>query len=516
MNKTWIIGSRGSDLALWQARFLEEKLRALGATCTIRIIKTQGDAIQDLPFDKLEGKGFFTKEIEEALLAGEIDIAVHSHKDLETSDVPGLVIAGVSYREDPSELLLVRKESVDHSMSLALKKGAVLGTSSARRKNQTMLFRDDLHIKDLRGNVPTRVQKLRDGDYDAILLARAGVDRLKLDLADLHVEVLDVRKFIPPPAQGVLAFQVRENDAEARELIGQLNNPEIARIIGLEREVLRLLQGGCQLPLGVICRKEEDRYAVWASLASQHCHTPRRYFTQLTDSELTGARILEGLVKPVPAKVLITRELAPDSVFVKLLESAGVEITCRSYISFAEVGFRDVPSTSWIFFSSKNAVRFFLGKAGNPHGAKIGAIGAATAAAIRKAGFDVAFTGEGNDTMKIGKGFAERVGHGTVLFPVSDISLRNVQQCFPEEQVKDLVTYRTLARNTTPLPDADALVFTSPSNVKAYLKQHQVHPDQKVIAMGKTTAGVLEDAGVSGVILPWGPEEVALADAVLS
>ncbi|MEC8603971.1 MAG: hydroxymethylbilane synthase, partial [Bacteroidota bacterium] len=174
------IGSRGSDLALWQANFVKNQLENLGQEVEINIIKTKGDKIQHLSFDKIEGKGFFTKEIEQALLEKKVDLAVHSHKDLETNSPSGLSVVAVSEREDPSELLLINKDAVDHTQLWDLKKGAIVGTSSARRKSQMLFFREDVTIKDLRGNVPTRVKKLKNGNYDAILLAYAGVSRLGL------------------------------------------------------------------------------------------------------------------------------------------------------------------------------------------------------------------------------------------------------------------------------------------------------------------------------------------------
>lgn len=249
--KKIIIGSRGSDLALWQANHVKRQLEELGAEVSITIIKTQGDAIQHLSFDKMEGKGFFTKELETALLDESIDLAVHSHKDLETNFPDGLTIAAVSEREDPSDLLLIRKESVDANEKWNLKEGAVVGTSSARRKSLLIGYRSDVEIKDLRGNVPTRIQKLVDGGYDAILLAKAGVDRLQLDLSAFHVEVLDPREFVPAPAQGVLGLQIRENDTDLADFLQQLNHTDVQERIAVERKVLNLMAGGCQLPLGV-------------------------------------------------------------------------------------------------------------------------------------------------------------------------------------------------------------------------------------------------------------------------
>ena len=259
-----VIGSRGSDLALWQANHVKAQLENIGCSVEIKIIVTQGDAIQHLSFDKLEGKGFFTKEIEKELLEGTIDLAVHSHKDLETNPPKGLVIAAVSERENPADLLLVAKSAVDTSKEWNLKEGAIVGTSSARRKSQVMRFRNDVEIKDLRGNVPTRIDKLRKGDYDAILLAKAGVDRLKIDLSEFEVIVMDPTSFVPAPAQGVLGLQVREGDQAIFDTIHKLNNSTIEKRIGVERKVLNLMEGGCQLPLGVYCDENNSVFVSYS------------------------------------------------------------------------------------------------------------------------------------------------------------------------------------------------------------------------------------------------------------
>ena len=245
------IGTRGSDLALWQANHVKQQLEQLGATVSIQIISTQGDRIQDLSFDKLEGKGFFTKEIEQALLENVVDLAIHSHKDLETNPPEGLVIVAVSEREDPAELLLIHPNSVEENRLWNLKKGGIIGTSSARRKSQVLAHRPDLVIKELRGNVPTRIAKLRNGEYDAILLAKAGVSRLKLDLSDLIVVRLDPKIMVPAPAQGVLGLQIRSNDERTKSLVSPLNEVAVHELIAVERKVLNLMDGGCQLPLGV-------------------------------------------------------------------------------------------------------------------------------------------------------------------------------------------------------------------------------------------------------------------------
>ncbi|MBD3639258.1 MAG: hydroxymethylbilane synthase [Crocinitomicaceae bacterium] len=261
------IGSRGSDLALWQAHYVEEQLVGLGHEVEIKIIQTQGDKIQHLSFDKMEGKGFFTKEIEAALLSKEIDLAVHSHKDLETTPPEGLRIAAVSYRENPTDTLLIREEAFDEIMLLELKENPIVGTSSARRQTQLKSLRSDIELKDLRGNVPTRIQKLRDGQYDAIVVATAGIKRLELDLSDLKVLELSPTLFIPAPAQGVLGLQIREDDHELNEALQAIHNEDVAEVIEIERAVLKQMDGGCQLPLGVYCIKELEEWIVYTSFA---------------------------------------------------------------------------------------------------------------------------------------------------------------------------------------------------------------------------------------------------------
>ena len=286
------IGSRGSDLALWQANHVKRQLENLGHTVEIKVIITQGDAIQHLSFDKLEGKGFFTKEIESALLDKSIDLAVHSHKDLETNPPAGLVIAAVSEREDPSDLLLIAKSKVDTTQPWNLALDASIGTSSARRKSQILRFRNDLKISDLRGNVPTRIQKLRDGNYDAIVLAKAGVDRLQLDLSEFFVEVLNPTEFVPAPAQGVLGLQIREDDTRMAEIMQHLNHTDVAKRIGIERKVLNLLDGGCQLPLGVYCPNEKQ---VFVSHATSSNVAAKGYYYEPENLDTVVAQIVSDL-----------------------------------------------------------------------------------------------------------------------------------------------------------------------------------------------------------------------------
>ncbi len=262
MPTVYKIGTRGSDLALWQANHISDCLRQLGIKPEITIIKTTGDKIDNVPFSKLEGKGFFTKELEDAQLDGRVDLAVHSLKDLSTTMPDGLVLAAMVGREDARETLLVRREAVDEERLAAgevlpLKSGAKIGTSAARRQAQVHWLRPDLEIADLRGNVPTRVNRLREGMYDAILLAHAGLLRLELDLDEFFVKNLDVDKFVPAPAQGMLGIQCR-NEAQWVQGIAKLNCPEAAGAVAAERLLLNRLDGGCQLPFGVNIQQGEN------------------------------------------------------------------------------------------------------------------------------------------------------------------------------------------------------------------------------------------------------------------
>ena len=254
MSVSLCLGTRGSDLALWQARHVAAMLETqLGIASSIEIIKTRGDRIQNVAFSKMEGKGFFTKELQEALLDGRVDLVVHSLKDLPTEEPEGLEVVAIPERTNSADLLLARGDLLqarpDNPMGLP--GGAVLGTSSLRRAAQTLALCPDIEVKALRGNVPTRIGKLRDGGYDAILLAAAGVGRLELDLKGLDVVELRPEVMLPAPGQGALAIETRANDELTRPL-KRLHDATVADLVNTERRLLELLGGGCHLPLGCL------------------------------------------------------------------------------------------------------------------------------------------------------------------------------------------------------------------------------------------------------------------------
>ena len=286
------IGTRGSKLALWQAHHAQRELKEQGIESSLVIIKTKGDIVQHLSFDKIEGKGFFTKEIEDALLAKEIDLAVHSMKDLPTEMHDSLLIAGVSSRANPSDMLIMSKSSTESGRPLKIKSGASIGTSSIRRKVQLSQIDPTLNLVDIRGNVPTRIGKVRDGQVDGVLLAAAGVERLELPMDDFITLKFNPLEFVPAPAQGVVAYQTRKDDRITRQLVQKIHHKDVAGCTNIERKILRLLEGGCQLPMGAYCTHDNNGYHCVAALGSN----PGKQVTKVNYSQSTSAGMAEHIV----------------------------------------------------------------------------------------------------------------------------------------------------------------------------------------------------------------------------
>lgn len=253
-----VIASRGSQLALWQAHWIENRLRDLGHECRIEIIKTTGDKITDVPLAKVGTKGLFTKEIEEALLDGRADLAVHSLKDLPTELPAGLVLAAVPEREDPRDAI-VGKRLAD------LPANAKVGTSSLRRSAQLRKLRPDLGIESVRGNLDTRLRKLDEGQYDAILLAAAGLKRL--GWADRIAEILPADVMCSAVGQGALAIETRATGA-GFDACSVLDYAATHAAVNAERGVLAALGGGCQVPIGAYATVHDGNLRLTAVVAS--------------------------------------------------------------------------------------------------------------------------------------------------------------------------------------------------------------------------------------------------------
>lgn len=262
MNKL-VIGTRGSKLALWQANHIKSLIESTHhIEVELKIIKTTGDKILDTPLAKIGGKGLFVKEIEEELLNKKVDIAVHSMKDVPVELPNGLEVGVFPVREEPYDAFLsVKYNSLDE-----LPEGAIIGTSSLRRKIQLMRKYPNLVIKDLRGNVDTRIRKLTEGQYDAIILAKAGLKRLGLLK---HVkQTIDDTLMIPAVCQGTLGIEYREDDQDVQKVISFLNHEETVFRTKAERAFLKRLEGGCQVPLGCIANLDGDRLILKGFLAN--------------------------------------------------------------------------------------------------------------------------------------------------------------------------------------------------------------------------------------------------------
>lgn len=254
-----VIGSRGSALALWQANHISARLLALGEETRIEVIKTTGDRMQEISLAASGGKGLFTKEIEEALLGRQIDVAVHSMKDVPTEIPHGLTIAAIPEREDPRDALV--------GCTLAeLKPGSRVGTSSPRRASQLQALGRGLAIETLRGNVDTRLRKLDEGKYDAIVLAAAGLRRL--GLRDRIRELIPPEIMCPAAGQGALAIETRDNGGPAWRIVKALDDAEARATVDAERALLKALGGGCQVPIGAHARITAGAIHLIAMVAS--------------------------------------------------------------------------------------------------------------------------------------------------------------------------------------------------------------------------------------------------------
>lgn len=295
MDKIIRIGTRGSELALWQAKFIAS---LIGEDKTeLIIIKTEGDRIQNVSFNKMEGKGFFTKEIEEALLTDKIDLAVHSLKDLPTEDVKGLRLAAIPERGDFHDMIIMHPDAYEKRNGINIKSGSMIGTSSVRRMAQLKAFDPTLRVEALRGNVNTRLRKLREGEYDAIVMAKAAVDRIKLDLSGLLVHVLDNDIFLPAPAQGALGLQVRSDDEYTYNIVRRLNHPETEAVVTAERSFLRNFGGGCHIPLGAYAVLSGDEIILDGVIASVDGSFSARESARGSDPVKVGAELAAKIKK---------------------------------------------------------------------------------------------------------------------------------------------------------------------------------------------------------------------------
>ena len=489
------IGTRGSDLALWQARFTQDRLEASGATVELIIISTQGDRIQNVTFDKMEGKGFFTKEIESALLDDRIDIAVHSHKDLETTSPHGLCIAAVPTRGPVEDVLIMQPSMRDDRTPLCVAHGAKVGTSSHRRRAQLQTLQSGLNIVPLRGNVPTRIGKLRQGEYDAIVLARAGIERLGLDLSDLHVQVLPPNQFVPAPAQGALAIQMRNDDDRLDWVRSNLNDEATLQSIDRERSVLRALEGGCLLPFGAHMMKNRLRTFLETPAG------PRLSEIEIADDQTVADSTtvaLARLSQPLHGTVFLTKSLGRWPVFEALAQAAGLQIIgqplVRSEVLSSAWPERPVIS-DWLWLHSPSAAEAMLPLLSEFPG-QIGCAGKGTAATLARVSDRIpqwVGTGTPEKTHAEFAAFLKTLDH-RVFIPHSDRSLERWTSLSTPDRTISWCAYQTILEPAA-LPPHAVAVITSPSQWEAYAQS--VSPVTPIVTLGNSTAAAVQSTDSS-------------------
>lgn len=298
-----VIGSRGSELALWQAKFVKKELekRNKNLSVEIKIINTKGDKILDVALSKIGDKGLFTKELEKELLNRSIDIAVHSLKDLQTQIPNGLVLAAVTKRHPVEDVLIARKKGITIN---SLPENAIVATGSLRRRAQLLHIRPDIKIEELRGNVQTRIKKFLDSNWDAIILARAGIERLKLN--KYISSIISINEILPAVGQGALGIEIHKENKEVYDTLQSINDVNTHTAVIAERSLLKSLEGGCQVPIGAFAEVKPNGLYLEAVVAAidGSISFRKKIRGKINNPELLGNKLAKDLLKAGANKVL--------------------------------------------------------------------------------------------------------------------------------------------------------------------------------------------------------------------
>lgn len=546
MTRKIVIGSRGSDLALAQSNQMADAIRGLDpeVEVVIEIITSKADKLRDVPLAKIGGKGVFTKELEVALLDGSIDLAVHSLKDLPTELPEGLTVAAIPPREDPRDALIAR----NGGGVADLPPGAKVATSSLRRQAQLLALRPDLEMHDIRGNVPTRIEKLTTMGYDALVLAASGLRRL--GLAEHVTAYLDADTMLPAPGQGALGLETRSDDHELIALLSALNDPAAEAEATAERAVLQGLGGGCQTPLGTrgtvtgdtlrlntcivrpdgtdLCRATAEGPVSDAIALGRACAETLRAqgataILQALDPE--AGEPLKGRT------ILLTRPAAQSGALADALENDGATVVIAPTIAITpqapETPLPTAKAIDWIVFTSANAVAGFhaaLQGAGQDWAAyrdtSICAIGPATAEALRVQGVPVQLTPDRFEAAALLPHFEALEGDlagKRFLLPRGDRALPILPEALQGAgaEVTECVVYTTTLQPLDPAAGKalldrvpDALVFTSPSTVEGFAASFtadelaRIKRQARIAVIGPTTRDAAEAAGFEVTIMP--------------
>lgn len=543
------IATRGSALALAQTRAIAATLERAGERVEILIRKTTGDMIVDRPFTSIPGRGFFTKELEEALFHNEADLAVHSLKDLPVDLPGGLALAATPDREDPADILIIRREVVDRRFPLPVAPGATIGTSSTRRRAQWAARRPDTRIEELRGNITTRVDKLHSGLYDAILLARAGISRLNLDLSEFVVIRLDPCIFVPAPGQGALGLESRADDNATRRALAFLNNAEVRAAVDTERSVLNALGGGCSEPVGVYARRHSRCAVVTAAVGpSTPGEAPMRRAHAVGHSyEAAAERVVEMLkhdnsIIPWSLRgrtIVITQQRGRGELLARELEERGARVwmaplietvACADDTALSAIA--NAQEFHYILFTSRTAAEHFINIAGAGlvrqlrSGTVIfGAVGRGTAEPLEATGIPVALVSKGDGAAALAElvvAHASTRGGGRLraLFPCAVEPRAELIQILESAgiDVTRAPIYQTTGASAESLKamhgiHADFTIFFSPSGVRTF-KSVRPFGSSIAVAIGPTTLAAIRASGLGKSRLARSPEPQAVLEVL--
>lgn len=510
-------GSRGSDLALTQTRFVAEELKRLtGVDYSIEVIKTRGDKNLDDPLPEIGGKGLFTAELETALHEQRIDVAVHSLKDLPVEDPKGLTNGAIPTRETVNDVLVFDPEARDpEGGTLPLLGECVIGTSSPRRSSSVLALRSDLVIQDIRGNVESRAGKVSDGQYDATILAAAGLKRLGLETPALERAVLPIELFTPAPGQGALGIQCRADDQDTRAILATIHDSVTADCVNAERRLLFLLGGGCSMPLGALVQPDSDHgYKMLVSLFSETQPSCGIRLVLTGDipmalADQAAAQLRPFLNDPLAGEKIVL--LRPGGAGGRLSSSlclAGAEVESVAVSETIPVPLADdslAPNELGIVaFTSARAVdRFFeetTVRGLDVTDTRFFAVGSATALAVEDHGYTCRTPTNCGGGRELARCLLDQIAaDAIVLYPCAEDRHPEFESelLAGGRQVRPIAVYRTDVLTGVEIPAADHLVFTSPSAVRAYTQSSASHPNSTFLAFGQTTASAMQSAGLA-------------------
>ena len=549
MKKNIKIGTRGSKLALYQAYRVKEELEKQfdDVSFEIAIIKTKGDIILDVPLSKIGDKGLFTKELEVALFNNEIDLAVHSLKDLPTVFPTGAKLGAVLKRGEIRDALI----STNNRKISNLTSDDIIATSSLRRKAQLLRINKDFKIVEIRGNVNTRIRKMQEGYCDVMVMAAAGLQRL--EMSEYISELISPEIMIPACSQGAIAIEIRDNDSFIEEIISKINDIDTWIATEAERAFLRNLEGGCQIPVGSYSKIENGKFAITGFIAGLD---GKQFYTDSASGDVNhavkiatdlaknlynkgGKEILEIIrntnlteqVSDLPLKnkiIISTRVVESDDSMPEMLQKQGAHVLSfpmieihQSRLNENEIEIlKNINSFDWLFFTSRNGVVNFFkhlidinGKTELPKSIKIAAIGNKTALELEYYGFSANFISEGNTSEELLEQFYKNQNPKNLkmivaLGNLAEDILQN--KLSAENEVYRINVYDTLKptkvdENILEIisnDQYDLIVFTSPSTFQNFCSfiNADLKKKLKIASIGKTTSKAINDAGVEPLI----------------